>query len=93
MGDLDEATHAAISTAFRHRQWLQTLPLGVIVCTAVLAEALPAERVPRDLFGDYATGRWAWRLEDVHPVEPKVPAKGMQLWGWPWRVPEGMTHL
>jgi activating signal cointegrator 1 len=86
--DLNGETHRAMCEAFGSGAWLLTLPLGVIVCTVVLADALPVERVTRDLFGDYSTGRWAWRLEDVRRVDPHVPAKGMQLWGWPWRVPE-----
>jgi hypothetical protein len=90
MGDLDDETREAMCEAFGSRTWRHTLPLGVILCTALLAEALPVERVRHDLFGDYSAGRWAWRLEDVRPVEPHVPARGMQLWGWPWRVPEGV---
>jgi hypothetical protein len=92
MGDLDDERHEAMCEAFGSRTWLQALPLGAVVCTAVLAEALPVERVPHDLFGDYSTGRWAWRLDDVHSVEPHVPAKGMRLWGWPWRAPEGVMR-
>jgi hypothetical protein len=89
MGDLDDASHAAMDEAFGSRTWLQDLPLGVILCTAFLVEALPVEQVPHDLFGDYSAGRWAWRLEDVHPVEPHVPARGARLWGWSWRAPDG----
>lgn len=89
-GDVDDATHQAMCEAFGSRVWLRALPLGAIVCTAVLAEALPAERVPHDRFGDYSPGRWAWRLDEVRPVEPYVRAKGMRSWGWPWRVPDGV---
>ncbi len=76
--------------AFGGCHWSHALPLGVVVCTAILAEAVPVEQVTPDLFGDYSPGRWAWKLEDVRPVQPHAPAKGMQLWGWPWTVPEGM---
>jgi hypothetical protein len=61
------------------------LPRGVVVCTALLAESLPAESVEPDLFGDYSPGRFAWRLEDVQPVTPHVPARGRQMIGWPWQ--------
>jgi hypothetical protein len=88
--DLDSETHRAMCEAFGSVHRFPTLPLGVIVCTAILAEALPVEHVPHDRLGDYSTGRWAWRLEDVRRVDPHVPAKGLQLWGWPWRVPEGV---
>ncbi len=87
--DLDEETHDAMCEALGPGHRL-AIPLGVIVCTAVLTEALPAARVPHDLFGDYSPGRWAWRLEDVRRIDPLIPAKGMQLWGWPWRVPDGV---
>jgi hypothetical protein len=82
--------YEAVCNVFGHRHWLRSLPLGAVVCTAILIEALPVERVPHDLFGNYAAGRWAWRLEDVRPIGP-VPARGQQLWGWPWRVPDGLT--
>jgi hypothetical protein len=88
--DLDPRMFAAMCEACGSGGWLQVLPLGVIVCTAVLADAQPVECVPHDLFGDYSIGRWAWRLEDVRRVHPHVPAKGKQLWGWSWRVPEGV---
>lgn len=86
--DFDQETYEAIGDAFGNCHWFHSLPLGVVVCTAFLAEALPAETVPYDVFGYYARGRWAWRLEDVKPVSPHVPAKGMQQWGWPWTVPD-----
>jgi activating signal cointegrator 1 len=88
--DLDSETHRAMCEAFGSGHQLPALPLGVILCTADLAETLPVERVLHDPFGDYSTGRWAWRLEDLRRVEPYAPAKGMQLWGWPWHVPAGV---
>ena len=77
--------------AFGSVHRLPTLPLGVIVCTAILAEALPVECVRHDRFGDYSVGRWAWRLEDVRRLDPPVPVRGMQLWFWPWQVPDGVS--
>ena len=36
-----------------------------------------------DEFGDYAAGRWSWRLVDVETVNPPLPARGRQgLWQW-----------
>lgn len=33
-------------------------------------------------YGDFAPGRYAWLLDNVHPIDP-VPAKGRQgLWTW-----------
>jgi hypothetical protein len=88
--DFDEDTLDAIAEAFGSCAWNVWLPRGAVTCTAILAESLPAETVPQDPFGDYAAGRWAWRLKDVRPIKPHVPAKGRQLWGWPWEVPEGV---
>jgi hypothetical protein len=88
--DMDPETHKAVCQAFGSRTWRQALPRGEIVCIAMLVEALPVACVPHDLLGDYSPGRWAWRLDDVRSVEPPVPAKGMQLWGWPWHAPSSV---
>jgi hypothetical protein len=74
IGDVDNETHEAMCDAFGNCHWFYTLPLGVVVCTAVLAEVLRVEDVPHDAFGDYRPGRFAWRLEDVRPITPHVPA-------------------
>ncbi len=66
------------------------LPLGAVVCTAILTESLRADELAGDLFGDYGGGRWAWRLTDVVSMDP-VPARGQRLWGWPWVPPEGFV--
>jgi activating signal cointegrator 1 len=86
--NFDEDTIEAITDAFGRCAWNHWLPRGCVTCTAILAESLPAEKVPHDLFGDYSAGRWAWRLEDVRPVSPHIPLKGRQMIGWSWRVPE-----
>jgi len=90
--DYDDDTFAAMTEVLEEDwpHWFHELPLGVVVCTAILSEARPVEAVyPKDLFGDYRPGRWAWKLDDVVPIDP-VPAKGQQLWGWPWKVPPGI---
>lgn len=89
--DMSQEFVDACYDAFGGCHWAGTLPYGVIVCTAVIAGAMPAQSVPRDIFGDYTPGRWAWVLKDVRRVTPHVAAKGMQTWGWPWRVPAGLT--
>lgn len=87
LSDIDGETADAIGEAFGFCGWNYSLPRGVIVATAILAESIPAENVERDHFGDYSPGRWAWRLEDVHPVNPHIPAKGRQQIGWPCMLP------
>ena len=66
----------------------ETLPLGVVVCTARLEDVLPAEMVARqglaDDFGDYSPGRFAWHLVDVRPLAEPQPATGRQGF-WEWR--------
>jgi hypothetical protein len=84
------------------RQWavrrgVPGLPLGAIVCTAVLAGAYRmgvAERVPGsaplgnafriDEYGDYSPGRWAWWLTEVDQLEPPIATRGAQGF---WKLP------
>jgi len=91
LSDVDTEVADAIGDAFGFCGWNYSLPLGMIVATAVLAESIPAERVKADQFGNYAPGRWAWRLEDVRPVVPHIPAKGRQQIGWDWTAPVGFA--
>jgi hypothetical protein len=88
--DVTDEEYEAISDCFGFCNYPEMLPRGVVVCTAILSDAKPAEQVPHDLFGDYRPGRWAWKLDDVRPIEPHVPAKGKQTWGWTWTVPAGV---
>lgn len=33
--------------------------------------------------GDFTPGRYAWLLDNIHPLDPPVPARGrQQLWDW-----------
>jgi hypothetical protein len=89
--DFERKQFEAMTEAFGRCTWFHDLPLGAVVCTAIIAGAMPAQSVPPDHFGDYSPGRWAWLLKDVRPLEPHVPAKGMQTWGWPWSVPSNIT--
>lgn len=65
------------------------LPLGAIVAVCTLRHCVrigtpgldlpPAE--PERSFGDYASGRYAWILRDIHALSEPIPAKGsMGLW-------------
>ena len=89
--DFDQETVDAITEAFGQCGWNYSLPRGVIVATAILAETIPVERIEADPFGDYTPGRFAWRLKDVRPVRPHIAAKGRQQIGWDWVVPEGVN--
>lgn len=74
--------------------WLRSLPFGAIVGTAVLARCHQIARVDRadgmmfangecelrDPFGDYAPGRFVWRMINPKPINPPVPCVGRQGW-------------
>lgn len=87
--NFDHDTDDAITEVFGGSWWKHYLHRGVIVATAVLAESIPTTRVIADPFGDYTEGRWAWRLEDVRSVRPRILAKGRQQIGWAWEMPKG----
>lgn len=77
------------------------MPFGAIVALARLVDVthfgfdcprsagvVLANRAARQhewAFGDYATGRWGWILEDVLPLVHPVPCRGMQA--TPFDVP------
>lgn len=49
----------------------------------VLGNRITPPPSPELDFGDYSAGRWAWILEDVHPLKQPIPAKGaLGLWEW-----------
>lgn len=65
--------------------WAGSLPRGAVVAIGVLTDCVPAERVPEEerRWGDFAPGRFAWRIEEVRALHPVVPARGFQnLWRW-----------
>lgn len=47
--------------------------------------------IPRDHFGDYSPGRWAWRLTDVVALPTPIPARGKQGW-WMWDETTAQNH-
>jgi hypothetical protein len=69
-------------------RWRNALPTGVILGTVVLAEAVPTDELSPEtvdrICGDWAQGRFAWRLECVRELPEPLPWKGKQGW---FRVP------
>lgn len=70
-------------------RWAEDLPLGAVVAVARLVACRYAEHIEGDLTradraaGNYAIGRFAWRLEDVRPLAEPIPAVGRQgLFNW-----------
>lgn len=69
--------------------WPKVVPLGVVICVAELYDCAPAERVadhitPANLAaGNFARGRFAWRLRDVRRLRAPIPLTGRQgLYNW-----------
>jgi hypothetical protein len=63
------------------------LPLGCFVAVVDLVGIFPVEKVVKFidrkewLFGNYAAGRFAWKLENVRRLTEPIPARGYQaLW-------------
>lgn len=69
---------------------LAQLSTGAIIGTAILTgcnlidEAFAAGLTPQErALGDFTLGRYAWEFQKMIPVDPPIPAKGMQgLWEW-----------
>lgn len=69
--------------------WAKDLPRGVVVAVGVLTACDPAERVADHLTpadraaGNFARGRFAWRIERIQRVINPVPLIGRQgLFNW-----------
>ncbi len=70
-------------------EW-RALPTSQILCTCDLADVQatggfwdwePAEGTDERAFGDYAPGRFMWRLDNVKPLATPIPARGaLGLW-------------
>jgi activating signal cointegrator 1 len=63
------------------------LPSGAVLCIVNLVECLPVDSLSlsqKELaFGDYSSGRFAWKLEVVERFEKPIPASGKHgLWDW-----------
>ena len=65
------------------------LPHSAVVCLVELVDVFRAEEIRHELteqelsFGDFADGRYAWRLNVVEVFTTPHPARGRQgLWNW-----------
>lgn len=62
------------------------LPYGCAVCVVDLVDCVPTDslrgRIPRnhEFWGDFESGRFAFRLENMRRLNPYIPAKGRQGW-------------
>lgn len=79
----------------KFRPNLHSLPLGKVLCIVWLIDVMPTEEIithpnpqfrpPHSelVFGDFSTGRFAWKLEVVKRFDTPIEARGFQgLWRW-----------
>ena len=69
--------------------WRRDLPLGKVLGVGVLARVSKAEQVADHLTaadaasGNFARGRFAWRVEDIRRLREPIPLTGRQgLFNW-----------
>ena len=82
-----------LSVLARHGYTADNLPSGVILATSRLAGCceVTSQQAQQNwpggneyTFGDYAEGRFAWKLGEVVPLAHPIPAKGrLGLWEYP----------
>lgn len=63
----------------------ESMPLGAVVCTAVLAEVHASDWFGglsdmEMMYGDYGPGRFGWILRDVVSLEAPIAWSGKQGW-------------
>lgn len=64
------------------------LPLGAVLVAVKLVACIPSESLinlsdEERAFGNYAPGRYGWKLEIIKLPEKPIPAKGGQgFWDW-----------
>jgi activating signal cointegrator 1 len=80
-----------------YRSWGE-LPLGTVVAIARLVDVIPTDKMQIETdsweshFGDFSSGRYAWKLEKIHRFASPIPARGAQgLWNW--TPPEHVLQL
>lgn len=81
------------SVLARHGLTADDLTTGAIIATGRLTgcyevtSGMAEENWPGGnefAFGDYSEGRFAWKLQDVRPLEQPIPAKGrLSFWEYP----------
>ena len=66
------------------------LPLGVVLCVVDLVDVVGTGiykgivSQKEEQFGDWSSGRWAWRLSNLRVLVKPIPYRGMQgFWEWP----------
>ncbi|GHO51410.1 hypothetical protein [Ktedonospora formicarum] len=67
-------------------------PVGKVLAIGMLEEIVRTEQIVANLdasevaFGDYTSGRYAWRFSAIYPLKTPIPVQGA-LWLWNWTPP------
>jgi hypothetical protein len=76
------------------------LPAAAVVATARLLDVYRTETVAFAMsgneraFGNFAPGRFAWRLDELERIEPPIACRGAQgLWQWDPNAPPAARPL
>lgn len=93
--EVSSKVHDICRREFVGAGWSNRLPFGSVIGTAIVAECreigyLAKSFVEPDDYecGNFAPGRYAWRITDRVLFDAPIPARGMQKL-WTWEVPEG----
>lgn len=94
-GELDLT---AVLTDKERAKLPSVLPSGAVVCLAHLVDVVKSEQIATDpefavsresRLGNFAPGRYGWKLQIVKVFDPPIPARGAQgLWEWPMPIDE-----
>ncbi len=88
----DLATQASLlSRRYKDIPLVEKPVLGVILAVAILEDCVRSENLRPTLsqaeaaMGNYANGRYGWRMRIVERFDEAIPASGQQgLWDWDW---------
>jgi hypothetical protein len=76
---------AVVEDILRRRcgeRWFETLPVGALIGTIIVADCVPTESVittmADDVCGDFREGRYAWRGADPIIFPQPIPWRGSQ---------------
>jgi len=86
--DVVGAPHALVEAALG-RNWRGIVPVGMIVAIGELTACVEGARLAPSLTeadraaGNFAVGRFAWRIDNLRPLAKPIPATGRQgIWNW-----------
>lgn len=73
---------------------MKPMVFGAALCVVRLVDCIPTEIIRESLtpqeraFGNYTSGRFAWRLENVRVFPQPIPYRGQQgMWVWDLPLP------